>query len=213
MNKCIVFDCDGTLINTYPLIMEAFKKTFKKLLPEKKLTQDELNSFFGPSLKYTFSRYFKDEEVDKVIEIYRAYSKELMPIMLHAFDGVISLLDELKNKGYYLAILSNKAYDMLLYGLELASMENYFDIIIGYEQMLVPKPDPSGFDVIKKYYNKELKYYFIGDTIIDIKTAKNAKDVTSIGVTWCITKKEDFINYHADFVVDKPCEILSILEG
>ena len=212
MNKVIIFDCDGTVINTYPLIMEAFKKTFKELLPNKVLTQDELNSFFGPSLTNTFSRYFKEESLNNVIEIYRNYSKELMPIMLHAFDNIINLLEALKNKGYHLAILSNKAYDMLLYGLELANMANYFEIIIGYEQMSIPKPNPSGLKVIKEYFGKDLKYYFVGDTLIDIETAKNEKDVTSIGVTWCITKKEDFVNYNTDFVVDNPLEILSIVE-
>ena len=70
-NKYIIFDCDGTLLNTYPLIMESFKRTFKNYLPDYLLTEDELNSFFGPSLRLTFLRYFDESMVDDVIKYYR----------------------------------------------------------------------------------------------------------------------------------------------
>lgn len=212
MNKVIIFDCDGTILNTYPLIMEAFKKTFKALLPNSSFTQEELNKCFGPSLKETFSRYFEENKVNEVIEIYRNNSKELMPKMLHAFKNIKELLDELKTRNYKLAILSNKAYDMLMYGLELANLKNYFEIVVGYEQMENPKPSPDGIYVIKNFFKENYKYYFVGDTLIDIETAKNVKDVTSIGVTWCITKKEDFVKFNTDYIVNDPLEILSIVE-
>lgn len=212
-NKYIVFDCDGTLLNTYPLIMESFKRTFKKYLPDYSLTEEELNSFFGPSLRVTFLKYFEESRVDEIIHSYREISKSLMPTWIHAFKGIIELLDYLKENEYPISILSNKAYDMIIYGLELTNITHYFDVVIGYEQMPEHKPHPAGIDVIKNFYKTEDNdnIYLIGDTLIDISTAINA-GINSIGATWCITKKEDFIKGNAKYIIDEPSELIKILE-
>ena len=84
-----------------------------------------------------------------------------------------------------------------------------FDLIIGAEQLKEAKPNPDGiYQVLKKYPSDEV--FMIGDTIIDIETGKNA-NVKTIGVTWCKTSKEEFIKNGANFVVDKPQEILKIV--
>ena len=212
-NKYIIFDCDGTLLNTYPLIMESFKRTFKNYLPDYLLTEDELNSFFGPSLRLTFLRYFDESMVDDVIKYYRKINRSLMPEWINVFEGIIDLLEYLKQNEYPISILSNKAYDMIMYGLELTNIAHYFDVVIGYEQMPQHKPHPAGIEVIKDFYktNNNDNIYLIGDTLIDINTAINA-NINSVGVTWCITKKEDFIKGNAKYIINKPSEIIKILE-
>lgn len=212
-NKYIIFDCDGTLLNTYPLIMESFKRTFKNYLPDYLLTEDELNSFFGPSLRLTFLRYFDESMVDDVIKYYRKINRSLMPEWINVFEGIIDLLEYLKQNEYPISILSNKAYDMIMYGLELTNIAHYFDVVIGYEQMPQHKPHPAGIEVIKDFYktNNNDNIYLIGDTLIDINTAINA-NINSVGVTWCITKKEDFIKSNAKYIINKPSELIKILE-
>ena len=202
-NKYIIFDCDGTLLNTYPLIMESFKRTFKNYLPDYLLTEDELNSFFGPSLRLTFLRYFDESMVDDVIKYYRKINRSLMPEWINVFEGIIDLLEYLKQNEYPISILSNKAYDMIMYGLELTNIAHYFDVVIGYEQMPQHKPHPAGIEVIKDFYktNNNDNIYLIGDTLIDISTATNA-NINSVGVTWCITKKEDFIKSNAKYIIN-----------
>lgn len=212
-NKYIIFDCDGTLLNTYPLIMESFKRTFKNYLPDYLLTEDELNSFFGPSLRLTFLRYFDESMVDDVIKYYRKINRSLMPEWINVFEGIIDLLEYLKQNEYPISILSNKAYDMIMYGLELTNIAHYFDVVIGYEQMPQHKPHPAGIEVIKDFYktNNNDNIYLIGDTLIDINTATNA-NINSVGVTWCITKKEDFFKGNAKYIINKPSELIKILE-
>ena len=212
-NKYIIFDCDGTLLNTYPLIMESFRLTFKKYLPDYPLTDEELNSFFGPSLRLTFSKFFEANKVDEVILGYREISKALMPTWINAFKGIVELLDYLKANDYPISILSNKAYEMITYGLDLTNITHYFDVIIGYEQMPEHKPHPAGIEVIKNFYNisDNDNIYLIGDTLIDINTAINA-GINSVGVTWCITKKEDFVKANAKYIIDEPNELIKILE-
>ena len=213
--KYIIFDCDGTIVNTYPLIMETFRRTFKEKLPDYKYTESELNSFFGPSLNKTFSKYFKEDEVEDVINYYRKINKSLMKDWIYVFEGIKELLDYLKNNNYPISILSNKGYEMLMYGFDLVGLTDYFDIIVGYEQMPEHKPDPSGVDVIKNFYNIDDSFndeiYLIGDTVIDIKTAI-AANINSVGVTWCITNKEVFESANAKYIINKPSELIKILE-
>ena len=100
-----------------------------------------------------------------------------------------------------------------MYGLELTNIAHYFDVVIGYEQMPQHKPHPAGIEVIKDFYktNNNDDIYLIGDTLIDINTATNA-NINSVGVTWCITKKEDFIKGNAKYIINKPSELIKILE-
>ena len=73
----VIFDLDGTLLDTELLIHSSFIYTFNKYFPNKELTDEELDSFFGPTLHETFSRYTKDEKlINEMIEYYRAYNKE-----------------------------------------------------------------------------------------------------------------------------------------
>ena len=211
-NKIVVFDCDGTLLNTFPLIMESFRRTFKEFIPEHKLTEDELVSFFGPSLRLTFSKYVSEDKVDYVMEEYRKISRRLMPTWTRAFPGIVDLLDYLYENNYRISILSNKAYDMIMYGLELTRIDRYFDIVIGYDQMDNPKPSPDGINVIKRYYHQDNNIYLIGDTAIDILTGKNATNVKTVGVTWCNTKYEEFKKLGADYIINHPLELINILE-
>mgnify|MGYP002081279942 FL=1 len=129
--------------------------------------------------------------------------------LIKAYDGIKELLESLKKKDYTLAIVSNKVTPAVLKGLKLCQINDYFDLIIGAEQLKEAKPNPDGiYQVLKKYPSDEV--FMIGDTIIDIETGKNA-NVKTIGVTWCKTSKEEFIKNGANFVVDKPQEILKIV--
>ena len=72
------------------------------------------------------------------------------------------------------------------------------------------KPDPDGIYQVMKHYNIK-NTVLVGDTFIDMETAKNA-NIHFIGVTWCQVSKEEFINNGAEFAVNKPSEIVDIVE-
>ena len=76
-------------------------------------------------------------------------------LSLYNKNIIIFQLFYLYENNYRISILSNKAYDMIMYGLELTRIDRYFDIVIGYDQMDNPKPSPDGINVIKRYYHQE----------------------------------------------------------
>ena len=209
-NKVIIFDCDGTLLDTFLLIEKTVYKTFELMLPNYPLTKQEANDFFGPALDESFAKYAKTkEEVDALVACYRKYNEDLMANYVVAYDGILELLQVLKQRGYKLAIVSNKVTPAVIMGLEICKINEYFDLVVGLEKLKIPKPDPDGIYQVLKHFNTT-EAIMIGDTIFDIKTGQNA-NIDTIGVTWCKTTKETFIKNKATYVVDEPLEILKII--
>lgn len=210
-DKVIIFDCDGTLVDTFALIEKTVILTFEKMLPNYPLTLEEAHSFFGPFLNDSFKKYAKtQEEINQLVECYKKINEKLMDKYIYAYDGIKELLKKLKERNYKLAIVSNKVTDAVIQGLKICHIDTYFDFIVGAEKLKEAKPNPDGIYQVLTYFNKK-EAYMIGDTVIDIKTGQNAK-VKTIGVTWCQTKKETFLKNGADFVVDHPNQILKLVE-
>lgn len=210
-NKVIAFDCDGTLVNTYNLIQKTFRITFKELFPDVLVTDQEFESFFGPSLKETFAKYVDTEEkINYCIERYRYHNQKIMAEMIEIFDGIKEMLETLKEEGYKLMIVSNKVGSAVKRSIELCDIDKYIETIIGYE-MIIPKPDPDGIYQAMKMYDVE-NLVFVGDTSIDMETGVNA-NVPTIGVTWCKSSKEELKNAGATFVIDKPSELIDIIHN
>lgn len=214
--KWVIFDCDGTILDTFKLIEKATMLTFDKCIPDYKYTIEEIHAFFGPLLNVSFRKYVKDEEhLKEVIETYREISTNLQKECVKAYDGIEEVLIELKKRGYKLAILSNKVTEAVQLGLDLNNITHYFDDIIGADKLYLPKPDSEG--MLDFIADKKIgKVYYVGDTIIDIECGKNVKElypnIKTIGVTWCQTTKEEFSKNNAEYVVDKPEELLKVIK-
>ena len=96
MKKAILFDLDGTLLNTDLLIKKSFIHTFKKYNPDYTLSEEELLSFLGPSLKNTFSRYVENNQVDELIQYYRDYNHKHHEDFVTIYPNVKEMLEYLK---------------------------------------------------------------------------------------------------------------------
>lgn len=209
-SKVIIFDCDGTLLDTFLLIEKSVLMTFEKYLPTYPITKQEAHQFFGPFLNDSFQKYVKTkEEVNQLVSYYRYINQQLMPQYIKAYEGIVELLEALQSCGYKMAIVSNKVTDDVVKGLTLCHINTYFDLVIGAEKLKEAKPHPDGiFQVLQHFQASDA--VMIGDTIIDIETGKRAH-IPTIGVTWCKTSKEEFISHQASAIVDFPEEILYVL--
>lgn len=211
LRKTVIFDCDGTILVTFKLIEQVVIDTFKIIKPDYKMSIKEAHTFFGPFLNDSFSKYFETEqEVNYAVEVYRKLCEELTPKYVVAYESIEEMLKELKQKGYLIAMVSNKVTEAILQGLNICGLTKYFDLIVGAEKLAKAKPDPDGiYQVFDKF--KTLDSVLVGDTLIDMSTARNA-GIDFIGVTWCQTTKETFINNGVRYIVDNALQIIDILE-
>jgi phosphatidylglycerol---prolipoprotein diacylglyceryl transferase len=171
----ILFDFDGTLMDTEPAIIESFKQVFNKYAPDMIITREMELSFLGPTLWETFGNYLPNESADQLVEEYRTINFAMHKTHVKPIEGAKELLADLKEKGYVLGIVSSKLTDAIDLGLNLFEMKDYFDVIIGLEQVKKHKPDPEGlFEACKKLGKGHDSVIYVGDTTGDIKAGINA---------------------------------------
>ena len=227
----LIFDLDGTLLDTRSLIDHSFIETFRHFRPDYVLSDEELDSFFGPTLQTSFSKYSDDpNEIEEMIKYYREYNLAHHDEMVMAFKGARELLKTLAHKkGYRIGIVSSKKKDLVVHGLEFCGMDDYVDVILGSEEVTNPKPDPEGIlkalaelnaidmdlddsDKRKRMPRDEEEYkkhsLYIGDNKADIEAAK-AAGIRSCGVLY-IKHPEIMLDAAPDFVINKLSELLNI---
>lgn len=171
----ILFDFDGTLMDTEPAIIDSFKQVLAKYAPDLIITREMELSFLGPTLWETFGKYLPNESADKLVEEYRTINFEMHKTHVKPIEGAKELLGELKQNGYQLGIVSSKLTDAIDLGLNLFDMKDYFDVIIGLEQVKKHKPDPEGlFEACKKLGKGHDSVIYVGDTTGDVLAGINA---------------------------------------
>ncbi|MDE7263334.1 MAG: prolipoprotein diacylglyceryl transferase [Anaeroplasmataceae bacterium] len=205
----ILFDLDGTLLNTRDLINRSFIHTFEHFMPEHTLSDEELDSFFGPSLRQTFSKYSNnEEEIEAMVQYYREYNVSVHDELVTAFPGAKSLIKTLARKGYKVGVVSSKKTDLVEHGLDLFGMLDYVRVVIGEEDVAIPKPDPEGILKAMEILHSK-KALYVGDGVGDIEAGKNA-NIDTIGVLYS-DRKDKIIEAEPTYTIRQLNDILTIL--
>src|SRR5699024_4323000 len=136
----ILFDLDGTILDTNELIHQSFDYTFKHF--GYSFTREEILQFNGPPLIETFNK-LDPTLADDMIDVYRKHNHEHHEAYVTLFPNVKETLDILKKNGKKLAIVSAKMRNSVKLGLELTSIKHYFDTIIAVDDVDNPKPHPE----------------------------------------------------------------------
>lgn len=209
----IIFDLDGTLLNSLDDLHTCINNALAKYgYPTR--TKEEIKSFVGNGIKNAFIRALpervKDSEVNKIINYFRLYYKNNMQNLTNPYDGVIELLKKLKSNGYKLAIVSNK-YNDEVNQLSEKFFGNLIDIAVGEGDGIKRKPNIDGVLKAVKSLNSNIsETIFVGDSDVDILTAKNA-NIECISVLWGYRKKEFLIEKGATIFAETPKDIEKIL--
>lgn len=211
----IIFDLDGTLLNTLDGLTESFNYTISKFGYEER-TKDEIRQFVGNGVLEAINRCvnYKLEEDKQIeaLEIFKIYYRKNMKNLSYPYEGIIDLLNFLKEKNYHLAVVSNK-YDSAVKSLCNFYFGNTFELTLGESSKIRRKPKPDGILEVINYFSSEKgKTVYIGDSEVDVVTAKNAS-VDIISVLWGYRSKEALKKSGANCFVKTPLDILKILEN
>lgn len=208
--KALLFDFDGTLLNTNELIIQTFMTLFDEKFPGK-FTRDDCLQFIGPSLLQTFQKLTPGEE-DAMVEKYREWNIANHDELVKEYDGVVETLEKLQTLGIRLAIVSTKRRDSIARGLRIMGAEHFFEVVVGIDDVVNVKPDPEPvFLAIEQLGVSKDEVIMIGDNSHDIEGGKNA-GVKTAGVAWSI-KGVDFLKqYHPDYILKHMSDLLEIVK-
>ncbi len=213
--KTAIFDLDGTLLDTICDLAGSMNATLVKYgfsaLPIK-----HHKSAIGNGLRIYASRCIPEECVsDTLLDAFvkdvaahyaQNYKNETRP-----YAGIVSLLDFLQENGVTLAVLSNKM-DAFTKDLVAMHFKNRFRCVYGERENVPKKPNPRmAISIAQECGAMPCKTLFIGDSIYDIKTAKNA-GMTSIAALWGYQSREKLSSEHPDFLAETPEDIINIMK-
>lgn len=211
MIKCALFDLDGTLVNTIDDLAGACNILIEKYGYDYHWTLDDYKNFVGNGAKKLVSRAFgkslDDNTLDDMYSEFKFLYDKIKLDNAHAYVGIEEQLEILKQKGIKLAVITNKP-DVAAKGMvEHIFGKGYFDYIIGSVDGVPVKPDPTTTKMALEHLgctNKEA--IFIGDSEVDIRTAKNA-NIECVACSWGFRSFSTLFNENPDIIIDEPSYI------
>ena len=214
MYELIVFDMDGTILDTLDDLHYAVNAAMEKCnLPSR--TKEEVKHFIGNGAKKLLERAVGDGKAD--VEKALAYFRETYDVHCadhtKPYDGVLSLLQTLKEKGVKMAVLSNKP-DPAVRALAKTYFDGLFMEAMGENEGagIRKKPAPDSLlAVMRRLGVSKEKTVYVGDSEVDIQTAKNA-GVDSICVTWGFRSRAYLMEEGGEKFADDPAELLQYCE-
>ena len=215
MIKAVIFDLDGTLLNTLEDLANASNFALRSCGYNEHPIKDYIR-FVGSGRYILMKRILPEEDknneeaIKKVLKLFDEYYGEHMHDTTKPYDGIYELIKELKIKNIKLAVVSNKPDEFAGETVN-RYFENDFEITYGQRPNHAVKPDPKTVYEVMEYLNvtKE-ECIYVGDSDVDMKTAQNA-GVKSIGVAWGFRGEEELKSAGADYIIRTPQELVNLL--
>lgn len=212
--SCILFDLDGTVLDTVADCACAMNKTLD-VFSFPRHTEKEVQSYLNNGARMLVKRALpedkRDDEqlVDKVLATYIQFYKEVCTDNSTLYDGIYACLTELKARGAKLGIVTNKP-DVQTQIMVPHYFGDIFEYVQGNCEDAPPKPDRIRVDMALEALGKTAEEtLFVGDSWVDIETAKNS-GIPGIGVSWGFAGREGFASVTPDRIIDTPDELIDI---
>lgn len=209
---CLLFDCDGTLIDTYDIILKAMRYTVNGVL-EQDRSDEELMRGVGTPLEDQMRVFLNDESrVDEIVATYRAYNDSIHDEGVSIFPGVKEGLGALKDAGYRMGVVTSKRHWLANRGLEICGIRDYFEVLIGSDDFPVHKPKPGPIlEACRRMDVDPARCAYIGDSPYDIK-AGNAAGCITFAALWGMFPAASLTAEHPNYKIATFADLPNLLE-
>ncbi|MCD0464029.1 HAD family hydrolase [Flavobacterium sp. ENC] len=212
--KGIIFDLDGTLVNSLEDISDAMN-TVLQSLNHPTHTYDTYQYFIGSGLRNLVSKALpafnnSEAQIETCFQAMINEYRTTCTLKTKPYQGIVELLDHLSSRNIKLAVFSNKA-DELTKKIATEIFPDYFDAAIGLSTEALKKPNPfEAIEISKKWNLKPEEILFVGDSDIDMQTAINS-NMFPVGVSWGYRTKEELIASGAKWVLNVPSDLIQLV--
>jgi pyrophosphatase PpaX len=209
----ILFDLDGTLIDSIELILNSARYAFEKL--ERDCPPDEeWLSGVGIPLFTMFRRYARDEAVcAALIAAYREYQLVHHDRLIKSYDRVTETVEILKNRGHDIGIVTSKSEALALRGLAHVGLARHMDTIVGCDSSTRHKPDPEPVRIALHRLDVSPEHaIFVGDSVHDV-LAGNAAGVHTAAALWGAFKRADLEPGEPNAWLESVSDLVTLVDG
>jgi phosphoglycolate phosphatase len=213
--KIVIFDLDGTLLDTIQDLSDSVNAVLNKR-GYPLFTVNDYKYFVGRGMDELIKTVMEKSGIDS--ELFEEFKADYVleygfrcRTNTRIFDGMMNVLNQLREKGLKLAILSNKPHFQTEEVVDFYFKDFNFDLVYGKKPEFRIKPYPeSALDMIKKLNLAKEDVLYVGDTNTDIQTAINA-GFTSVGVLWGFRTRSELEEAKADYIIENPSDLLNII--
>lgn len=207
--KCVLFDLDGTLINTNHLVVASFKHTVREHL-NRDIAEQELYRHFGEPL-IDIMRQLCPEQAEEMVKTYREFNLINHDELTDPFPGAAETLVNLERRGLRMGVVTSKIRHMAERGLRLFGLDRWMDVLVGFEDTKQHKPHPEPINAALDRLNfRPGEVLMVGDSPFDLECARNA-GVLSAAVKWSVHPPEKLLTYKPDIILNSFHELPEII--
>lgn len=202
MLKTVIFDFDGTLADTLPIVYKSFQHIFKTYRNEEK-TDEEVKAMFGPAEDDIIRKHFAKDQVETAIRTFHDYYWNHHNTWVKRSRDIEELLQLIKSSGLNLAIMTGKGRKSLDFSLKALEIADLFDMTVTGDEVEKPKPEPEGIlRILSTLDTSPGEAIFVGDSDVDIKAGKRA-GVETVGVQWLPTYQTPEFTTNPDHIFNR----------
>ena len=209
-----LFDLDGTLIDSTGLIMDAFRHALRTTSGLEPSSDQERRwrEGFGTPLRPQLAKFSKsDGQLNELVEAYKNYTAMNHDRVISSYAGMNDVVDNLSQAGIQLAIVTSKTHVLARRGLERCDLSQYFDIVIGMDDVEKHKPDPAPvLEALGRLSAHPSSTVFIGDSPHDVIAGQGA-GVDTAAVLWGAFAREVLEKEAPRHVLSAPADILEMV--
>jgi len=207
----VLFDLDGTLIDSIELILSSARYAFEKL-DRPAPSDEEWLTGVGIPLRTMFGRYARDQaDCELLIQAYREYQLPNHDRLVRAYDGVVETILELRQRGHDIGVVTSKSEALALRGLACVGLARYMDTVVGCDACTRHKPDPEPVLLaLHRLACAPDNAVFVGDSVHDV-IAGNAAGVTTMGALWGPFVRSDLAPGDPNHYVTTISEVIELL--
>lgn len=213
MMECVLFDLDGTIVNTNELIINSFMHALKEnSLPS--LTREQIIPLMGTTLQQQLSAFsgLEAKDISLLERSYRSYNNAHHDELVQAFPHVNETMEELQRRGIKLGVVTTKIRPNTLKSLEQFGLLKYMDTIVTVNDVTHPKPHPEPvLTAVANLGVDPARTLMVGDSAVDIQSAK-AAGVRVAGVAWSLKGEDVLRTYEPDYIIHEMTDLYTIVE-
>ncbi|RCX18482.1 pyrophosphatase PpaX [Fontibacillus phaseoli] len=211
MIDTILFDLDGTIIDTNDLIINTFMHVLSNHFPQQSYTREQIIPHMGTTLEQQMQTFSGRQDVANLVADYRTFNNLHHDTMVREFPRVNEVINTLHERGITLGVVTTKIRPTTLRALDMFGLKKYMDVIVTVQDVEHPKPHPEPvLKAIGQLGADPTRTIMVGDSAADIQSAK-AAGVKAAAVAWSLKGVEVLSQYHPDYILQDMTDLYGVL--